>query len=518
LRQIIVNLVGNALKFTASGEVVVHVGLSDATESEAELHAEVRDTGIGIPKDKQRAIFEAFSQADTSTTRKFGGTGLGLAISTRLVELMNGRIWVESEEGVGTRFHFLVRLGISPHPVPRHSTDVAALKGLPVLVIDDNATNRRILLELLASWGMNPAAAEGGMAALAMMREAASAGRPYSVVLLDCLMPEMDGFGVAEQIQHDPAIAGATVLMLSSAGRPDDMARCRSLAIARCLIKPVKESDLLEAIARALGTAAVGQESAAPRHERPTEVRPCRILLTEDSLVNQKVAVGLLAMRGHSVVVASTGREALAALERERFDVVLMDVQMPEMDGLEATAAIRARERLNGGHVPIVAMTAHAMKGDRERCLAGGMDDYISKPVEASELYRVVERFAPQPAAPESTPRGAALDWAKALHQVRDQADLLQDVAQVFLDECPKMLAEIHAAIAARDAVRLRRAAHTLKGSAALFAAKPTMDAALKLELIGQQGALSEAESACAELEQETKLLMPNLAAHLPPQ
>jgi len=394
LRQIVVNLVGNAVKFTAAGEVVVRVELESRTADEARLHFAVRDTGIGIPAAKLGVLFKAFSQVDSSTTRRYGGTGLGLAIAAQLVKLMDGRVWVESEEGRGSTFHFTARFGLGHGSTPpRPAADVARLKDLSVLVVDDNATNRRILDALLTRWGLRPTLASDGPEALALLRRAAAAGRPFAVVLLDHMMPEMDGLMLAAEILRHPELAGSVLMMLSSADRRETSARCRDLGLAAHLTKPVKRAELLAALLRLCAGPDVVR-APAPRPGFGPCARPLRLLLAEDNAINQKLAVRLLEKRGHSVVVVGNGKEALAALEAGAFDVVLMDVMMPEMDGFEATEAIRAREAGSGGHVPIVAMTAHAMKGDRERCLAVGMDGYVAKPLQAGELFDVVEGLA----------------------------------------------------------------------------------------------------------------------------
>ncbi len=394
LRQIVVNLIGNAVKFTEEGEVVVEVEAESKTQDDICLHFAIRDTGIGIPPEKQQSIFEAFAQADTSMTRKFGGTGLGLTISSRLIENMGGRIWVESEAGKGTTFHFTVHLGMqkdqSPVNVPSHHVD---LRGMPVLVVDDNSTNRRILQAMLHNWQMRPTAVDGGEKALAALKRGEAAGKPFSLVLLDAQMPSMDGFDVADRIKRNPALAGATIMMLTSAGQRGDASRCRDLGIAAYLRKPVKEAELLEAICLVMRPFA--PPAASPvlvtRHSLRESRHHLQILLAEDNAVNQKLAVHLLEKRGHIVTVAGDGKQALAALQRQSFDMVLMDVQMPEMDGFETTAAIRRNEKATGAHIPIIAMTAHAMKGDMERCLSAGMDAYVSKPIQKNELLRVVE-------------------------------------------------------------------------------------------------------------------------------
>jgi signal transduction histidine kinase/DNA-binding response OmpR family regulator len=393
LRQIVTNLVGNALKFTERGEVVVHVGMEAETADEACLHFAVSDTGVGIPPERQQLIFEAFTQADTSTTRKYGGTGLGLTISSRLVELMGGRIWVESAVGQGSTFHFTARFALAKEPAVRPlRAPPASLHDLPVLVVDDNATNRRILHEMLSHWGMRPLAVDGGQAALAALEQARSAGEPFPLVLLDGHMPEMDGFDLAERIQQGPGRTRTTVVMLTSAGRPEDIARCRQLGITAYLMKPIKQSELFDTVVTALSGPLRPPQAAAicPQPVPSAGERPLRVLLAEDNAVNQKLAVRLLEKQGHMVAVANNGQEALAALERQPFDLVLMDVEMPEMDGLEATAAIRRKEQGTGRHIPILAMTAHAMKGDQERCLAAGMDGYLSKPIQVKELFATI--------------------------------------------------------------------------------------------------------------------------------
>ncbi len=387
LRQIIVNLMGNAIKFTERGEVGLRVEVDSRTPEEVRLHFVVQDTGIGIASEKQKLIFEAFSQADGSTARKFGGTGLGLTISSRMVEMMGGRIWVESALGQGSAFHFTATLGLGKEGA--ETLAVAApgyLAGLGALVVDDNATNRRILEEMLSRWGMKPKLAESAIVALQYLKKAEG---PFALILTDLNMPDMNGFTMVEQLRQSPELAGeAGVIMLTSAGQRGDAARCRQLGVAAYLTKPVSQSELFEAIVRVLGTSGP-QPEAAPLitcHTIRQGKKKLRVLLAEDNAVNQKVAARLLEKQGHRVTVTANGREALAALDRENFDVALMDVQMPEMDGFEATAAIRAREDRTGRHLPIIAMTAHAMQGDKERCLAAGMDGYISKPIRAQHL------------------------------------------------------------------------------------------------------------------------------------
>jgi signal transduction histidine kinase/DNA-binding response OmpR family regulator len=399
LRQIVVNLVGNAIKFTSEGEVALGVRALETEGENRLLQFTISDTGIGIPLEKQELIFEPFSQADTSTTRKYGGTGLGLTISTRFVGMMGGKIWVESEPGRGTRFHFTARLGVADAQAIKVGTlaPPEMLRGVKVLVVDDNRTNRGILEGMLKRWEMNPTLVEGGEEALGQLSFAREAGDPYGLILTDMHMPNMDGFGLVERIRESPQLATATIMMLTSAGHRGDAARCQELGVAAYLLKPIRQSELREAIARALG--AKEQEGMLPLITRfslqdgrdPSAFMS--VLLVEDNAVNQRLAARLLEKRGHRVVVAANGREALAALEQGAFDLVFMDVQMPEMDGLEAIAAIRKKEQLSGKHQPVIALTAHVMKGDQERCVAAGMDGYLSKPIRPQELDAILKDY-----------------------------------------------------------------------------------------------------------------------------
>ena len=389
LRQIIVNLVGNAIKFTTHGEVLLDISLQAHSDGQFMLHFAVTDTGIGIPPDKQATIFDAFEQADKTTTRRYGGTGLGLSIARRLAELMHGRIWVASEVGRGSTFHFTARLSQAvtpPHDPPR---ELVRLRDIRVLIVDDNRTNRRILEEIYGNWRMPTASAASADEAWGLLQQAQQAGQPFRLLVTDCNMPDVDGFMLAERIRRDAALRPPAILMLTSGDRPGDAARCKQLGIAGHLMKPVKQSELLDVTVRTLGSAAVA-EAAPTAAEPPVVTGPLRILLAEDSLFNQKLAVGLLEKQGHTVFVANNGHEAIAAASSQPFDLALIDIQMPDLDGFEATAEIRARERKTGHHLPIVALTAHAMKGDRERCLAAGMDDYLAKPIRARELFATI--------------------------------------------------------------------------------------------------------------------------------
>jgi len=397
LRQILTNLIGNAIKFTEHGEVVLTVETETQTDRDTRLRFNVSDTGIGVRPEQQEAIFKPFIQADGSTTRTYGGTGLGLAISTNLVALLGGRMWLESEIGKGSTFHFTMSFDVQQGPAAKGSNaHMLHLRDMAVLVVDDSAVNRRIMEGTLKRWLMKPALAENGPAAVAAMRAAQRAGMPFRLVLLDARMRGMDGFAVAEEIRNDPALAGSTLVMLTSAGQQGDGARCRELGIAGYLMKPTNQLELLEAILAVLGVPPdpPGRPPVVTRHSLRESRRTLRILLAEDNAVNQLVAMRMLEKRGHTVVVAQNGREALAALDApdsDAFDLVLMDVQMPDMDGFEATAVIRAQEQTSGAHLPIIAMTAHAMKGDKERCLAAGMDGYTSKPIDVEQLFVTID-------------------------------------------------------------------------------------------------------------------------------
>jgi two-component system sensor histidine kinase/response regulator len=400
IRQVLINLVGNSIKFTDHGEIALKVQALSCGDSSLTLQFTVSDSGIGIAPEKLKVIFDPFTQADTSTTRKFGGTGLGLTISTRLVEMMGGKIWVESEVGQGTSFHFTVSLGIAE----AQSHDLGALelpellRGVRTLVVDDNKTNRRILQSILNRWEMRATSVENGKMAIALLTTAQQEGDPYSLVLTDLQMPEMDGFSLVEHIREIPGFFAASIIMLSSAGQRGDSERCKRLGIAALLLKPIRQSELGESIARVFGAASVhgGPPAIAYStfHDGYDHPVALHILVAEDNSVNQRLAERLLEKRGHRVTLVGNGREAINAVEREMFDIVFMDVQMPELDGLEATIAIRKRERASGNRVPVIALTAHAMKGDEERCLAAGMDGYLTKPILSKDLDEVLRKHS----------------------------------------------------------------------------------------------------------------------------
>jgi len=484
LRQVIVNLLGNAIKFTDRGEVVLHVESEPQGDENLLLHFAIQDTGMGISHDKQKLIFEAFAQADSSSRRKYGGTGLGLTISTRLVTMMGGRIWVESEPGEGSTFHFTAAFQLAHKNIQRKERDSqVTLEGIHVLVVDDNPTNRRILDRTLLQWGMKPTLADSGWTALAALKRAKELGDPVKLLLLDAQMPGMDGFSLAAKIQLNHDLPASTVMMLTSGGQRGDAARCREVGISAYLTKPVRQFELREAILNVLGMKKNNEQEPklVTRHSLREGRRHLRVLLAEDNAINRELAVRLLAKRGHTVVVAENGKQAVAAVESEEFDVVLMDVQMPEMDGFEATAAIRQAEQLNGKHMPIVAMTAHAMKGDRERCLAAGMDAYVSKPIQFEELLEVTESFSDSITASASQ-ADKAWDRDVALARVGGDEVLLADLARIFCEQSPRLLAAVQQAIAKKDVVGLKRASHSLRSAIATFSAHEATNIAAKLE------------------------------------
>ena len=515
LRQVLVNLVGNAIKFTERGQILVQVE-SEARGEDVELHFLVSDSGIGIPKDKQEFIFQPFRQADGSTTRRFGGTGLGLAISTTLVELMGGRIWVESEAGHGSTFHFTARLGVAT-AAPEFTS--ATLDGLRVLIVDDNAVNRRVLHDLLLKWRMRPTDTAGGREALEALRAAARDEEPFELVLLDANMPEMDGFSVAAEIRATGLFTGSPIMMLSSSGHHGESARCRELGIVCHLTKPVEQRELLRAIGAVVGRDPAVRSSAtssAPSPAMEPAAPPLRrldVLLAEDNAVNRRLAVSLLERRGHRVTTVVNGREAVDAVAGHAFDVVLMDVQMPEMGGLEATAVIRAREQEHGGHLRIVAMTAHAMKGDRERCLAAGMDGYLPKPIDAVSLYATLEATVEQDGAGfvdrvAEASAAAPIDRHRLMERLGGDEQLFVEIAKLFQEDCPSHLDAIRTAIDGGDAARLRAAAHAFKGAASNLSAVRLSAAAHVLEELAAAAKLDAVDEGWRRLADEASAVM----------
>jgi signal transduction histidine kinase/CheY-like chemotaxis protein/HPt (histidine-containing phosphotransfer) domain-containing protein len=529
LRQVIVNLVGNAIKFTLAGEVVVQVGTKERQDDNVFLEFSITDTGIGIPKEKQARMFEAFEQADTSTTREYGGTGLGLAISKQLVELMHGEIGIESEVGKGTIFRFTARFKLQPKPAAnRRESQQDYLQGLRVLVVDDNETNRFILQEITSVWGMKPAGASGVDEAIATLERAQSIGKPIQLVLTDMYMPRRDGFALIEWLRSKPEYADVKVMILSSGPTAEHRARAKEMHVASYMTKPVRQSTLFDAIATAIGPAemlpavpATAPAAVALDHGG----HPLQILLAEDNPVNQMTATTMLEKLGHAVVVANNGRQAIDKINEQKFDIVFMDVQMPEMDGMAATGEIRKREQATERHIPIVAMTAHAMKGDKEKCLEAGMDDYVSKPIRRKDLAdviaRIVERFLTE--APENGELAAAsatdanegsqmiLDEAALLEECDNDKALLSRMVEIFDRDARERLPRLREAVRAGTAVAVKQEAHALKGGIGTFFAKAAYDTAYALEKMGADGNLSDAQATLQTLESQLQTLRQKL-------
>jgi len=509
LRQILVNLVGNAIKFTSEGEVIVGAVIKSREPQRLTLHFTVADTGIGIPADKHKLIFEAFAQADSSTTRNYGGSGLGLAICSRLAALMGGRVWVESVVGAGSTFHFTACFEVAETQQGRVTQAYPAeLHDLPILIVDDNAANRRILTEVTTRWGMRSVAVECGIAALERMKEAEKSGAGFRLAIIDSQMPQMSGFELAERIKKEPQLSSVMVMMLTSAGQRGEAARCRELGIAAYLLKPIRKSELLSAILTVLGQGSDQSSSdLVTRYNSQATARSLRILVAEDNPVNQAVVVRMLEKMGHTLTIAHNGNQALSMLGSAVFDLVLMDVQMPEMDGLTATRRIRENEKATGSHIPIVAMTAHAMKGDRERCLQAGMDGYITKPLSSHGIEETIADIlgtayvgtgykAPESASvPDSIPVRSSASWdpVHALAKLDGDESLLRELVQIFLDEAPKQLATLQRAIETGDLETIERTSHSLKGELSCLGLANAADKARDLERMGQELALQPA-------------------------
>jgi len=514
LRQIVINLVGNAIKFTDKGEVMLYVERQKQSESTLELHFFVSDTGIGIPEEKQQTIFEAFEQADSSTTRRYGGTGLGLSISAALVKLMGGTMWVESKVRQGSKFHFTVVLKISTSEPEPLTKEVHQLIDLPVLLVDDNASNRRILRDILANWHMKPTLTSSGAEALSTLAKADSANR-FALVILDVHMPDMDGFAVAEKIRNSYGPQGIKVILLTSASRPSDAARCRELGISDYLSKPIKQSELFDAIV----TAMAEHRRQRDRYETPSAFIQAsegslRVLVAEDNPVNQTLAVRILEKLGHTVQVVNNGRDALGRSQAEEFDLILMDVQMPEVDGLEATMAIRTAESNTGNHVPIIAMTAHAMKGDREKCLSAGMDGYLSKPIRILELKQAMSELkkAKNMSQPSEQNSFRAIGQLELLlESVMGDRTLLTEMAELWLADSAKQETQIRNGLDSGDAIMVQRAAHALKGSVGTFQASAAQDATSELEMLAKDGDLVGARRAFERLSTQIELVRHDL-------
>ena len=559
LRQVIVNLAGNSIKFTEKGEVVIQVEMEKETDASAKLHFMISDTGIGIPPDKIESIFNSFEQADGSTTRRYGGTGLGLSISRQLVELMGGNIWVESpsncrlknekseiqnnrqspslnnqysilnsqsKAGPGSTFHLTVRFGLNRlkevKTLPSGRFD---LSDVPVLIADDNFTNRIVLQEMTASLGLVPALTVDGKEAIDRLNEAYDSGKPYRLLLLDLQMPELDGFDVAKKIKETPLGDDLKIILLTSLGRKGDAARCRKLGISGYLSKPIKQSELLDAIMMAIGTPGREDTTVITRYTVQEARNKLNVLVAEDNPINQRLVIELLKTRGHRVALASNGKEAIEAIEEEDFDLVLMDVQMPDMDGLTATREIRKMEVhpqssiFNRQYsIPIIAMTAHAMKGDRDKCLESGMDGYVSKPINVEELFGVIDKFSPKlknhkkkrpfPSLKKTEASSKEVfDLSKAMEVVAGNEEIFKEIANIFLETSPPSMTKIREAIAGGDLLALEQAAHSMKGSVGHFGARRAFDAAYYLEKLGREKEMGEADNAFSTLEKEVTAL-----------
>ncbi|HVP12783.1 MAG TPA: response regulator, partial [Phycisphaerae bacterium] len=490
LRQVLLNLVGNAIKFTDAGEVVVRVvTASDASPpapgpEEVDLRFTVQDTGIGIPPDQQERIFRAFEQEDTSTTRKYGGTGLGLTIASRLVALMGGTITVGSEPGRGSTFAFTARFGRQPRaPEPIAVPPPVSLRDLPVLAVDDNATNRRILEDWLRGWQMKPEVVGDGLAAMDAVWRAAASGRPYALMLLDARMPDTDGLTLAAKIRQRPELSAMRIILLTSGDRLGDLARSREQQIDAHLLKPVQPDELLETIYRVMSRRGDALPAAAPAgvREPAPAAAPLRVLVAEDNEFNAKLMEQLLGRRGHQVRIASNGRKALTLMNDQQFDLLLLDIHMPELDGFHVAQAIRERERIAGGHVPIIALTARSRKEDRERCLAAGMDDFLAKPVQATYLWAAIDRVLSRINQQAGTTEGERnareeaqqetdlIDKPVLLAACGSDEAILQHLCKALQEHLPSQLAAVQAALDDSDATRLREAAHKLCGMVATF-------------------------------------------------
>ncbi len=519
LRQVIVNLVGNAIKFTDRGEIVVRVAVSERHDREVVLHFSVSDTGIGIARDKHATIFKPFEQADASTTRKYGGTGLGLAICSNLVELMKGRIWVESEAGKGSVFHFTSTLELGgPLTKAPLSVDASLLRGLRALVVDDNQTSLAVVTEMLKGWQMKVDAVDNGTQALERLDRQAAIGQGFAVALFDAHMPGMDGFDLAAKVQERPALAKLRRVMMTLMGQRGDAARCTALGVNAYLRKPIKEAELMETLVTVTGPPAEGE--AAPlvtQHSLKESFRGLDILVAEDNAVNQKLITKVLESMGHQVTVVDNGASAVSAVETQRFDLVLMDVQMPVMDGLSATAAIREREKSRGGRLPIVALTANALKGDRERCLEAGMNDFLTKPIRKEALAEVLGQWmsnrldaASDGVSVSVAARSASFTVADALGRTGGDLELLREIVAMVLEDAPKQLAALVDARDRCDTTEIKRVAHALRGAVSNLGAQPMVAAIQELEAVARGGTaedcgppLAIAQNAWHDLERE---------------
>ncbi len=530
LRQILTNLLGNAIKFTEQGEIMLRVEGDAQTGDFITLRFSVSDTGIGIPPDKVETVFESFSQADTSTTRKYGGTGLGLSISRQLVELMGGRIWVKSKIDKGSTFRFTVRLKKQEKKTDLPKFNSIDLSNVRTLIVDDNATNRMVLREMLVDWRAPVSEAPDGNVALEELKKGRNESNPYKLILLDYRMPGLDGFGVAEAIKKDPTLTGLPIMMLSSDDSGNNIARVKELNIAKYLVKPVKRLGLKKVIMSVLGKGEgvyLERENAA-KHQNTMKYleskgkRSLRILLAEDHLLNQKLATAILRKAGHKIQIAENGKKAVEAVEEGEFDLILMDVRMPEMSGCEATEIIRKKEKETGSHIPIIALTAQAFKEDRDRCLTSGMDAYISKPIRTEELFKAIYELAPTTGEANETldkhiepvDRGA-FNKAEALERIGGDEEILKETAIIFIENCSQQLASIKEAINSENPEDLERSAHTMKSDLGLFGAGDGRKVAESLEIMGCENNLKDADTIVYKLEEELVSIVSDLKKYV---
>ena len=490
LRQVLINLSGNAVKFTKQGQVSIHAERLDAPEGSIFLRVTVADTGIGIPPEKHKEIFDAFAQADASTTREYGGTGLGLSISARLARLMGGGISLESEGGKGTRFHFTARFGaVAAHEVPPQAPAGPGLDGFRALVVDDNEVNRHLLEQLLPAWGMEVCLAASGEEAVDVFAKNARQGTPFSVVLMDKNLPGSSGYEATEELRALPGGGSVPVLILTSSPVAEDQSEHSNLHIFKRISKPIFRSELRQALQLALHGAGASKASPMETEQRPFE-RRLRILLTEDNAVNQKLAIRFLEKMGHEVTIAINGKEAVDCAASEQFDLILMDIQMPFMGGVQATQLIRQSEKAAGRHTPIMAMTAHAMKGDREKYLASGMDGYVSKPIRTELLFGEIARVIRVTESTQSSGFNQedrkiapqALDREELLVHVERDEELAREILTIFLADLPEYRQSLQSAVESANSEDVRKTAHTFKGMLANLAAKPSSAAAGHLE------------------------------------
>lgn len=532
IRQIMLNLANNAIKFTEKGEVIVRVSKDEETDSCVKLRFSVRDTGIGIPENRRSRLFQSFSQVDPSTTRKYGGTGLGLAISRYLTEMMGGEVGMESEEGVGSIFWATWILEKQPSAGNLEITLPSDIREKYILVVDDNATNRRILSEYLKSWGCRFDDAAGGSEALHKMHQAISCGNPFDIVITDMLMPEMDGEMLGAAIKKDPQLNSVLLILLTSADMCDRVPSLRRIGFHDCLTKPVKYSHLFDCIAAATGKKSDKEPKRVHQVRAQLSVtderkQKARILLVEDNVTNQKVALGVLRQLGYHADTADNGRRAIDALGRAPYDLVLMDVQMPEMDGLEATRIIRdPQSDIHNHTIPIVAMTAHAMKGDRERCIEAGMDDYISKPIHPQELLDAMEKLlwgSKQAVRQDSvlakkSPEKVTFDKTALLDRLGGDKELYAEIVAGFVDDISRQIRELKESLSNDNTENSARKAHTIKGACANVGAEALRETALEIEMAAKEGRGDLLPSLIERLEGESRelkslLVRLNLAA-----